>query len=155
MHVNSLGLDAHLTGVSEGARRERVERAAELSGVVVNDCRGVSAELEEGALFRAPGLQRVAHAVAAGEGEHRERGVGHGLLAGEGVGRGEDDHRVGVEAGLPHQPAEGERRQRRARRGFTSTLAPQASAGATLCATRFRGKLNGENARTGPSGTRS
>ena len=37
--------------------------------------------------------------------------------------------------------------------GFTTTGAPTAIAGATLWATRFSGKLNGEMASTGPLGT--
>ena len=36
--------------------------------------------------------------------------------------------------------------------GLTITLAPTARAGATLCATRFSGKLNGAMARIGPRG---
>lgn len=38
--------------------------------------------------------------------------------------------------------------------GFWTTGAPTAIAGATLCAVRFSGKLNGVIARTGPMGTR-
>ena len=38
--------------------------------------------------------------------------------------------------------------------GFTTTGAPTARAGATLCATRFTGKLNGVIASTGPNGNR-
>ena len=38
--------------------------------------------------------------------------------------------------------------------GFSTTGAPTAMAGATLWATRFSGKLNGEIASTGPFGTR-
>jgi hypothetical protein len=38
--------------------------------------------------------------------------------------------------------------------GFTMIGAPTAIAGATLCATRFNGKLNGVIASTGPYGTR-
>src|SRR5699024_8831875 len=38
--------------------------------------------------------------------------------------------------------------------GLTTTGAPTASAGATLCATRCNGKLNGAIARTGPRGLR-
>ena len=38
--------------------------------------------------------------------------------------------------------------------GLTTIGAPTASAGATLCATRFSGKLNGVIPRTGPSGNR-
>ena len=34
--------------------------------------------------------------------------------------------------------------------GFTTMGAPTASAGATLCATRLRGKLNGVMPSTGP-----
>ena len=39
--------------------------------------------------------------------------------------------------------------------GFRTSVFPTASAGPTLCATRFRGKLNGVIAETTPSGTRS
>src|SRR4029078_6088948 len=39
--------------------------------------------------------------------------------------------------------------------GFRTTAQPAASAGATLCATRLNGKLNGEIAPTTPIGTRS
>ncbi len=38
--------------------------------------------------------------------------------------------------------------------GLTTIGAPTASAGATLCATRFNGKLNGVIPRTGPIGNR-
>ena len=38
--------------------------------------------------------------------------------------------------------------------GLTTIGAPTASAGATLCATRFSGKLNGVMPRTGPIGNR-
>ena len=38
--------------------------------------------------------------------------------------------------------------------GLTTIGAPTASAGATLCATRFSGKLNGVIPRTGPTGNR-
>ena len=38
--------------------------------------------------------------------------------------------------------------------GFTTIGAPTASEGATLCATRLRGKLNGVIPRTGPMGNR-
>ena len=39
--------------------------------------------------------------------------------------------------------------------GLSTIVFPTASAGPTLCATRFRGKLNGVMAETTPSGTRS
>ena len=39
--------------------------------------------------------------------------------------------------------------------GFSTTVFPTASAGPTLCATRFRGKLNGVMAETTPRGQRS
>ena len=38
--------------------------------------------------------------------------------------------------------------------GFNTNGQPAAMAGATLCATRFNGKLNGVMNDTGPSGTR-
>ncbi len=39
------------------------------------------------------------------------------------------------------------------RAGFRTMLLPMARAGASLCATRFSGKLNGEIAAMGPRGT--
>ncbi len=38
--------------------------------------------------------------------------------------------------------------------GFSTNGQPAASAGATLCAARFSGKLNGEMNEHGPTGTR-
>ena len=39
--------------------------------------------------------------------------------------------------------------------GLSTTEQPHASAGASLCATRLSGKLNGAMASTGPAGTRT
>ena len=76
VHQHALHLDAHLTGIGEGAEREALGHPVEVAGVLVHHGRGVSAQLQTDLLLPGDVLEVPADRRAAGEGEHREARVG-------------------------------------------------------------------------------
>ena len=122
---------------------------------VADHDRGVAAELEGDVLARHRVADLPADRAGAGEGDDRQPRVGD---------EGRAPGRWGPAATRPACRRAG-RSRRGARRaaartagspgaGLSTIGAPTAIAGATLCATRFSGKLNGAMPSTGPCGTR-
>ena len=119
-----------------------------------HDGGGVAAQLQRHVLARDGVQDRVPDRAGAGERDHRQPRVGD-----------QAGHLLVRARAAPTTSRRAARSRRAAPRaaatdsgvagaGLTSTGAPTASAGATLWATRFSGKLNGAMASTGPRGKR-
>ena len=143
---HALHRDAGLPGVREPGAGDPLGGTVDV-GVGRHDHRGGVAELEGDALARVARGELPADRGAPGERDHRDVGVvGEG---GADRAAGSVQHRQGprLEPRLQQDLGEREGRQRCRLGGLQHHRASRGDGGASLCATRFSGKLNGAIAR--------